>query len=63
MLETLLTLRRSDDGQDLVEYTLLIAFILIVTLGVCGIGTTSIQGIVGASTSQIVAGNEFASGR
>ena len=62
MLRTLLTLWRQDDGQDLIEYTLLITFVVIVTAGVFGIGSDSIRGIVGTSTSQIVAGNEFASG-
>ena len=60
MLRTLLTLWRCDDGQDLIEYTLLITFVVIVTAGVFGIGSSSIQGIVGTSTSQIVAGNAVA---
>ena len=60
MLRTLLTLWRQDDGQDLIEYTLLITFVVIVTAGVFGIGSTSIQGIVSTSTSQIVAGNAIA---
>ena len=60
MLRTLLTLWRCDDGQDLIEYTLLITFVVIVTAGVFGIGSSSIQGIVGTSTSQISAGNAVA---
>jgi Flp pilus assembly pilin Flp len=63
MLGTVLSLWRGDDGQDLIEYTLLITFVVIVTAGVFGIGTTSIQGIVGTSTSQIAAGNQVAAGR
>jgi len=62
MLPTLLTLWRQDDGQDLIEYTLLITFVVIVTAGVFGIGSNSIQGIVGTSTSQIVVGNQVAAG-
>ena len=62
MLGSLLTLWRRDDGQDLIEYTLLITFVVIVTAGVFGIGSSSIQGIVGKSTSQIAAGNEVAAG-
>ncbi len=62
MLRTLLTLWRLDDGQDLIEYTLLITFVVIVTAGVFGIGSSSIQGIVSTSTSQIVAGNAIAAG-
>ena len=60
MLATLLKLWRQEDGQDLIEYTLLITFVVIVTAGVFGIGSSSIQGIVGTSTSQIVAGNAVA---
>jgi len=63
MAGTLLKLWRLDDGQDLIEYTLLIPFVVIVTAGVFGIGTSPIQGIVGTSTSQISAGNEVAAGR
>ena len=62
MRSNLLTLWREDDGQDLVEYTLLITFVVVVTAGVFGIGTTSIQGIVGTSTSQIVVGSQIAAG-
>ena len=60
MLATLLKLWRQEDGQDLIEYTLLITFVVIVTAGVFGIGSSSIQGIVGTSTSQIDAGNAVA---
>ena len=62
MLSKLLRLWREDDGQDLIEYTLLVTFIVIVTAGVFSIGGNSIQGIVNTSTSQIVAGNEVAAG-
>jgi Flp pilus assembly pilin Flp len=62
MLRTLLTLWSEDDGQDLIEYTLLITFVVIVTAGVFSIGSNSIKGIVGTSTSQINAGNEVAAG-
>jgi len=60
MLGSLLTLWRRDDGQDLIEYTLLITFVVIVTAGVFGIGSDSIRGIVGTSTSQLVEGNSVA---
>ena len=62
MLASLLALWRRDDGQDVVEYTLLIAFVVIVTAGVFGIGSDSIQGIVGTSTNQLQAGNDMAHG-
>ena len=61
MVRSLLTLWRRDDGQDLIEYTLLITFVVIATAGVIGFGTDSIRGIVGTSTSQIEAGNSTAS--
>ena len=62
MFRSLLNLWQRDDGQDVIEYTLLIAFVVIVTAGVFGIGSDSIQGIVGASTSQLQAGNDLAHG-
>jgi Flp pilus assembly pilin Flp len=62
MLNKLRTLWRSEDGQDLIEYTLLITFIVIVTAGVLGIGTNSIKGIVSTSNSQISAANQFMAG-
>ena len=56
------TLWRDQDGQDLVEYTLLVAFIVFVTAGFVGIGTESIKGIVNTSNSQISAANVYAGG-
>jgi hypothetical protein len=43
-----------------IEYTLLIFFIVIVTSGVLSIGGKSIMGIVSTSNSQIAAANQFA---
>jgi Flp pilus assembly pilin Flp len=60
MFQSLRTLWRNDDGQDLIEYTLLITFVVIVTAGVLGIGTSSIKGIVNTSNSQIAAANQVA---
>jgi Flp pilus assembly pilin Flp len=62
MFTLLWTLRRDEDGQDLIEYTLLITFVVIVTAGVLGIGSTSIAGIVNTSNSQISAANQIAGG-
>ena len=45
-MQLLRTLWREEDGQDLIEYTLLVAFIVFVTAGFVGIGTESIKGIV-----------------
>ena len=51
-----------EQGQDLIEYTLLITFVVIVTAGVFSIGGNSVQGIVSTSTSQIVVGSQIAAG-
>jgi Flp pilus assembly pilin Flp len=53
------TVWQDEDGQDLVEYTLLVAFIVFVTAGFVGIGTESIKGIVSTSNSQIAAANSI----
>jgi len=53
MLRSLWTFCREEDGQDIIEYTLLITFVVIVTAGVFSIGGDSISGIVNTSNSQI----------
>ena len=45
MNELLLTLWKDNDGQDLVEYTLLLAFLLFCTIAMVGFGSDSIKGI------------------
>ena len=60
MFHLLRTLWCNEDGQDLIEYTLLITFVVIVTAGVLGIGGNSIKGIVNTSNSQIAAANQVA---
>ena len=60
MRQLLRTLWREEDAQDVIEYTLLIFFIVIVTSGVLSIGGKSIMGIVSTSNSQIAAANQFA---
>jgi Flp pilus assembly pilin Flp len=60
MRQLLWTLWREEDGQNLIEYSLLLTFILFVTAGVLGIGASSIKGIVSTSNSQIVAASQFA---
>ena len=62
MRQLLWTLWRQDDGQDLVEYTLLLVFIVFITAGVVSIGGDSIKGIVSKSNSQISAANQYAGG-
>jgi Flp pilus assembly pilin Flp len=51
------TLWRQDNGQDLIEYTLLLAFVIFVTAGVVSIGGQSIAGITSRSNAQISAAN------
>jgi len=60
MRQLLWVLWRAEDGQDLIEYTLLLCFVIIVTAGVMSIGGNSIKGIVSTSNSQIVAASQFA---
>ena len=61
-MELLQTWWQEEDGQDLIEYTLLITFVVFVTAGVMGIGTASVKGIVSTSNSQISAANRVAVG-
>lgn len=49
-----------EDGQDLIEYSLLIAFLAMGCIAFFSMGKSSIAGIVNTSTSQIVAGNQYA---
>ena len=51
-----------EDGQDLIEYTLLLAFMMFCTVAMLGVGGNSIKGIVSTSNSQISAGNAIAAG-
>ena len=51
------TLWSQDNGQDLIEYTLLVAFVVFITAGVVSIGGQSIAGITSKSNSQISAAN------
>ena len=53
------TLWRQDSGQDLIEYTLLLAFVVFITAGVVSIGGQSIQGITSKSNAQISAANAY----
>jgi Flp pilus assembly pilin Flp len=57
----LVALWREEDGQDLIEYSLLITFIAIATAAVVGSGTNTIRGIWSTSNSQIAQANTSAS--
>ena len=59
MWQRLRTFWRQDEGQDLVEYTLLLAFVLFITAGVASIGGDSIRGITSKSNAQLSAANAY----
>ena len=50
-----------EDGQDLIEYSLLITFIAIATAAVVGGGQNAIRAIWGTSNSQLTPANTTAS--
>ncbi len=58
MRQWLWTFWCQDGGQDLIEYTLLLAFVVFITAGVVSIGGDSIRGITSKSNSQIAAAND-----
>jgi Flp pilus assembly pilin Flp len=62
MTLTLLAFWTEEAGQDLIEYTLLLAFMLFCVIGMVSLGGDSIRGIVSTSNSQIAAGNQYAAG-
>ena len=62
MLQRLLTLWREEDGQDLIEYTLLLVFIVCITAGLFGWGGSSITAIVSVSNGQLERGGQIAAG-
>jgi Flp pilus assembly pilin Flp len=51
----------NEDGQDIVEYSLLLAFIMFTMIGLAIGMKGSIQGIVGSSSSEISSANSMAS--
>ena len=52
---------RDESGQDLIEYTLLMAFVLLASAGLVIGGGGSISGIWGTANSQLAAANTAAS--
>jgi Flp pilus assembly pilin Flp len=61
MAQYLCNLWREDDGQDLIEYTLLITFIAMACLAFVGNGRTAVRGLWTASNSEITTANVAAS--
>ena len=62
MRQVLWTLWCQDDGQDLVEYSLLLAAIICLTMGFIAFGGQSIKGIVNKGNSQLSAANAIVPG-
>jgi Flp pilus assembly pilin Flp len=62
MCEWLCSLCRDEDGQDLIEYSLLIAFIAIACAALLGSGAPSINGIWLTVNSRIVNAGDAAKG-
>jgi Flp pilus assembly pilin Flp len=61
MQEMLLSLWREEDGQDLIEYSLLITFIAVATAAVVGSGQNAIRSIWASGNSNLAAANTSAS--
>jgi Flp pilus assembly pilin Flp len=55
------SLVREDEGQDLIEYTLIMSFIVFVVAGLAGGLGASVAGITSLSNSQITAANTMVS--
>ena len=53
---------REENGQDLVEYTLLMAFVMFTIIGLASGFGSSIAGITSASNSQITYANNMVHG-
>jgi Flp pilus assembly pilin Flp len=62
MRQRLWTLWREEDGQDLIEYTLLLVFIVCITAGLFGFGGNSISAIVSVSNNSLARGSQIAAG-
>ena len=61
-MKLMFNLLREEGGQDLIEYTLPLAFMMFCVIGMVGFGGQSIKGITSTSNSQITAANAFAAG-
>ena len=57
MQQLLCSLWREEDGQDLIEYSLLITFIAIATAALVGSGQNAIRSIWTTSNSHLAAAN------
>jgi Flp pilus assembly pilin Flp len=62
MAQRLYQFWREEDGQDLIEYSLLITFIAIACLAFVGANRPAVSGIWSTSNSQLAAANTLATG-
>ena len=53
------TLWHEETGQDLIEYSLLIAFVVVAAASFFSLSRDSIKGIVNTSTSQLKVANQI----
>ena len=53
---------RDEQGQDLIEYSLLMTFIAIACLAYLGLGHSATAGITSTANSQLVIANSIAAG-
>ena len=60
MRQLLWALWREEAGQDMIEYVLLLAFIVIAATGLLAFNANSIRGIANASNAQLMAASQAA---
>jgi Flp pilus assembly pilin Flp len=60
MRQMLWALWREEAGQDMIEYVLLLAFIVIAATGLLSFNANSIRGIANASNAQLVVAGQAA---
>jgi Flp pilus assembly pilin Flp len=61
-MDQLVHFLRNEQGQDLIEYSLLMTFIAIACLAYFGLGHNATAGITSTANSQLVAANTIAGG-
>ena len=54
---------REETGQDLIEYTLLMTFIVLAVLAFIGSGRPAVNAIWGTANSHLVTANQYARGQ
>ena len=62
MKKTLIALWKNEDAQDLIEYTLLVAFIMVASAALMIANGGGIQGILFITTTNLNAANNQAAG-